>query len=108
MDIRQEVIIQDLEYWDNILIDLGVEDIRVLEIIKDNETIILDSLIKELKLRYKLKFSKNKVRKILSYLKERGLITLIKTTPLCINQMIGIENNIKKLIFLGKERYKLK
>ena len=95
MNNQREIILQDLEYWNSLLIDLGIEDIRVLEIINDNETIILDSLIKELNSRFRLKFSKNKVRKILFYLKEKELITLIKSIPLCISQIIGIEENIK-------------
>jgi hypothetical protein len=108
MDLRGEIIFKEIEFWDKLLTELGTEDLRVLEIINDNETITLDSLIKELKLRYKLDFSKNKVRKIIFELKGRELLILIKSVPLFISQVKGIEEDIKKLIILGKERYKLK
>ena len=106
--LNQEVILRDLEQWNELSYKISIIDIRILELIYDNKTYILDKLIKELKFIYKISYSKVTIIKKLKKLKEYGLIEIISGCPMMINEIIGIENNVKKLLIISKERYALK
>ena len=103
-----EVIYKDLEFWDNLSYKLDITEIRILELIYNNKTYSLDKLIKDLKNIYKINNSKPTIIKKSRKLRDFGIVELISGKPLMINEIIGIENNIKKLLIISKERYKLK
>ena len=105
--MREEIILQDIQFWNNLSIEIGVREIRILELIYRNKTYMLDNLIKELRIKYKINFSKTTILKILNKLYNDGTLMLIKGKPLFINSIIGIEENIRKLLAISKERYQL-
>ena len=106
--IRAEIIYKDLKFWNNLSEELGLREIRILELVYKNKVYMLNNLIKELKIKYKINFSKTTIIKILNNLNKKGVIQIIKGKPLFINEIIGLDKNIKTLLIISKERYKLK
>ena len=107
MDVRAEIVQKDLKFWNDLSYSLDIERIRIIEIIYDHGVLSFDSLIKFLSRKYSINLTKRVVRKILGKIKEKGLIQIIPTHPLQINSVIGIEDDLKKLLILSKSRLRL-
>ncbi len=103
-----EVVIEDIKFWNELSYKLDPLEIRILELIYMNKSYVLGRLINDLKNMYKLKYSKPPIIKRLEALMEFGLIVLIRGKPLVISSVIGIEENIKVLLTISKERYQLR
>jgi len=108
MKIRETIILQDLNFWENISTALNVNEIRLLELIYKNKNYMFDLLINDLKKCYHIKISKSTARRIILKFDKLGLISLVKSKPLFINEVIGLEDNMRKVLIISKNRYQLK
>ena len=100
-------LIRDLDYWESIVEKLNIFDIRVLELVYKNEVYSLNELMKELRYTFKIKKCKSSFIKNLKKLGSLGLLMIVEGHPLFINEIIPIRDNVNKLIWIMKARYRL-
>lgn len=106
--IEEKQILLDGIDWEGLVLELNHLGVRLLETIyfKKRDTYenlpTLQELCAEFKKRYG--YSEKTIRRKISFLKKLNLIVIIKTKPVIINPIVGIEKNVSVICTIWNMR----